>query len=288
MQTDNELGVVIKNVVALRAEPNTESEQVSQALLGQPVWVEKRVEDYLYVRSWDGYHGLIANHAVRMLDETRPYASVGPVAVISDLFVDMLEAPLEGAPIVTKATMGMILEVAHRDGEWVELKLPDSRSAFIRSMQAQLTDANALEPDSLPDYEQLIKLGKRLIGVPYLWGGTSPFGIDCSGFVQLLHHMFRVHLLRDAHMQADDARCVPVEKRDLRAGDLVFFGRGKDPDLTKITHVGLAMSNKQFIHSCGSSGVIISEFDEPYYHEIYWGARRMRSATLDGMLWSED
>ena len=81
-------------------------------------------------------------------------------------------------------------------------------------------------------------------------------------------------MLRDAHMQEADERCVPIEKSELRAGDLILFGK------EHITHIAMAISNDEFIHSCGSHGVIITPLDEPKYVDIYRCARRMRLDTL--------
>jgi cell wall-associated NlpC family hydrolase len=278
------LGVVTKNVVPIRAEPdsNWRIEQTTQALIGQPVVIEAGQGDWFFVQTWDTYRGWIPAHAVRVLqDQTAPYASSGPVAVMRELFVEVLDEPNDRAALITKATISAELELATVHGEWAEVVLPDGRDAFLRANEARLIDKDVALTIPLPEPRKLVETAARFIGTPYLWGGCSPFGIDCSGFVQLIYRIHNVTLLRDAGIQASDERGEPVEKKDVRAGDLVFFGKGKDPDIDAITHVGLAISNREFIHSAGHSGVIITPFAEPRYTETYWGARRMRLATLD-------
>lgn len=277
-----QLGVVTKNVVPLRTEPDGSTEQVTQALLGQPVVAEGGQGQWLFVQTWDTYRGWIPMHAVRILEgQSSGYASTGPVAVIRELIVDVMEEPRERAGIITKATISAELEVVEAKGQWVELRLPGGRAGFVRSSQAKLVDRDLAQTIWLPQPSRLVETAVRLVGVPYLWGGTSPFGIDCSGFVQLIHRIHNVTLLRDANIQAGDPRGERVEKHNLRTGDLVFFGKGRDPDLKAITHVGMALDSDRFIHSCGPSGVVITPFTEPRYVETYWGARRMRLATLD-------
>lgn len=279
-----ELGVVTKGVVPVRAEPDSswKIEQVTQALIGQPVIAEGGQGDWRFVQCWDTYRGWIPNHSVRVLEKgSGPYASAGPVAIIRELWVDVLDEPTDRAGILLKATISAELEVARAEGDWVELRLPDDRSGFIRRHEARLVDRDVAQTIWLPDPAKLVETAVRLIGVPYLWGGTSPFGIDCSGFVQLIYRIRGVTLLRDAGIQASDERAAPVEKENIRTGDLVFFGKGKDPDYSCITHVGMALDNERFIHSASHSGVMTSPFADPYYSSVYWGARRMRLATLD-------
>lgn len=280
------LGVVVRNVVPLRAESKPSSEQVTQALIGQPVVAEGGQRDWLFVQTWDTYRGWIHESAVRFVDDpSRPYASAGAVAIVRELFADVLEAASERARIITKATISAEIEVARADGDWVELRLPDERAGFMRRHEARLVDRDLAQTIWLPEPAKLVETALRLIGVPYLWGGTSPFGIDCSGFVQLVYRVHGVTLLRDAGIQAGDPRGERVGRSELRAGDLVFFTRKGDsridPDTSGVTHVGMMIDGAEFVHSAGSTGVTVTALEDPDYSDRLWGARRMRIETLD-------
>ncbi len=98
----------------------------------------------------------------------------------------------------------------------------------------------------------------RMIGVPYLWGGTSGNGIDCSGFARLLHRWVGVDIPRDADMQHDAAK--PVEP-PYEIGDLFFFGEGDSE--RNITHVGMSLGGWRMIHSSrGNNGVYVDDLQE--------------------------
>jgi cell wall-associated NlpC family hydrolase len=115
-----------------------------------------------------------------------------------------------------------------------------------------------------------VALAKRFIGLPYTWGGTSPLGLDCSGFVQLVYKMSGIPILRDAGIQMDKSGLVAVPAGEERAGDLVFFGsRG-------IGHVGLMIDAEYFINATTheTPTVRIDRLKDDYWQRIYRGARR--------------
>ena len=117
--------------------------------------------------------------------------------------------------------------------------------------------------------DQLIATAKKYIGVPYLWGGTTPSGFDCSGFLQYVFRQNGLSLLRTSKQQYTMG--VYVAKNQLQKGDLVFFQTGSNG----ISHVGMYIGNDQFIHASSSNGVTISNLSSSYWVRTYYGARRV-------------
>ena len=112
-------------------------------------------------------------------------------------------------------------------------------------------------------------MSKRFIGLPYLWGGTSPLGFDCSGFVQLIYKMGGIPILRDADIQFEGSGLVPVPAGDERAGDLVFFEKN-------IGHVGMMINAEEFINATVHEKPVVQipRLKDAYWQGIYQGARR--------------
>lgn len=109
----------------------------------------------------------------------------------------------------------------------------------------------------------------RYLGVPYVWGGTSFGGVDCSGFVWAVFAKNGIYLPRTADAQYEEGR--HVSTRDLRAGDLVFF----QTYALGASHVGIYLGNGKFVHASSSNGVRVDQLAEDYYSSRYLGARRL-------------
>lgn len=126
-----------------------------------------------------------------------------------------------------------------------------------------ITDAEAATT------HELTSTAKQYIGIPYVWGGTSIYGFDCSGFTQRVFSDLGYQLNRTT--KAQFAQGTTVTKKNLEVGDLVFFntsGRG-------ISHVGIYKGNNQFIHASTSQGVTVSSLSERYWKSRYIGAKRV-------------
>jgi cell wall-associated NlpC family hydrolase len=154
----------------------------------------------------------------------------------------------------------------HHDG-WLQVRLPGKTVAWIQSSDV-LADP---QPLSIPDS---IELAKRFLGLPYLWGGTSSFGFDCSGFTQMLLRARGFNMPRDADQQAAWAGLVAVERTDLQAGDLLFFGSSA----RNITHTGMYIGDGQFIHDTtnGHPVIQISRLDDQPWTRLLVASRRTK------------
>ena len=153
------------------------------------------------------------------------------------------------------------------DSGWFKVRLPDDHSAWIQAGDVDLA------PRRL-SIEESIALGRRFLGLTYLWGGRSSFGYDCSGFTQMLVRSRGIVMPRDADLQASWSGAVPVGRRKLRAGDLLFFGSTP----YHITHTGIYIGHGRFIHDTthGHPGVQINRLGERPWKQLLVGCRRVK------------
>ncbi len=270
-------GVVVASIENMYSGPSDETDVVSQALLGQTVGVLEAWGDFVRVRTPDAYEGWLPARSV--LPYAAPaaprYARQGRVVEVTSLVanvyrdVDVTTArPLRVSPLATR------LEV-RADGpteRWLALRLPDGTTGWIQRGDVKPVDPAAASKRGTP--EEIVATARRFLGVPYLWGGMSAHGLDCSGFVGQVYRAAGVVLPRDADLQFEDPTAAPVERDALQPGDLVFFGR----DAKHVSHVGLSLGGARFLNATTWQVPVVREdtLDDPHWSSIYQGARRPR------------
>lgn len=138
------------------------------------------------------------------------------------------------------------------------------------SVSALKKSNNYIAGNTSSKADKIVTTAKKYIGVPYVWGGESPKGFDCSGYVQYVFKMHGISLNRTTETQYKHGSY--VSKSNLKPGDLVFF---QNTYRAGISHVGIYIGNGQFIHASSSKGVTISNLSSSYYTSHYYGARRI-------------
>lgn len=138
------------------------------------------------------------------------------------------------------------------------------------SVNALKSSSNYIPTQPIANADKIIATAKKYIGVPYVWGGESPSGFDCSGFVQYVFKQHGISLNRTCETQYKHGTY--VSKSNLKPGDLVFF---QNTYKAGISHIGIYIGNGQFIHASSSKGVVISNLSSSYYVSHYYGARRI-------------
>jgi cell wall-associated NlpC family hydrolase len=268
-------GVVINPAENMHSRSNAMSDVVSQAILGTNVKVLKTErnsdgEDWYYVETPDTYKGWVIGPSLRFLKpRDKPYASQGKIFEVTALLANIYREPdVTKRKPVKVAPISSVLEVIREaDDRWVEITLPCGTKAWIQKGDGVFHEGPMVWPRRSP--EEMVAQAKRFLGLPYLWGGTSPLGLDCSGYVQLIYKMSGFQLLRDSHLQFAQSDIIPVPAGEEMTGDLVFFTK-------KIGHVGMMINREEFINATVHEKPVvqISRLKDAYWQKIYQGARR--------------
>src|SRR2546423_7770772 len=162
----------------------------------------------------------------------------------------ILEQPRADAEEVSDVVMGDLVRKTGEDGEWFKISLPDDRTGFLLKKSA--ADYNAWKQSQRATSGSIERTARMFLGRPYLWGGNSPKGLDCSGFTKLVFFLNGIELNRNASEQARQGTPIKLDQElsGVRKGDLLFFGgRGRRRGPEWITHVAIYLGEKLFIQS---------------------------------------
>jgi hypothetical protein len=266
--------VVILPVANMYSKPSEDADVVSQAIFGSNVGIVEEQGDWVKARTPDNYLGWMPLASLRRLEAgDKPYASSEPVAQVESLFANLYREPdvTKHAPLLTVPFEARLELAGHpaanSEERWLEVRLPDNRRAWVQHGDV------TFGPKPLT-IKETIELGERFLGITYLWGGTSSFGFDCSGFTQMLVRRRGVTMPRDADLQAAWEGLMTVKRNKLKPGDLLFFGSSPD----KITHTGMYIGHGKFIHDTTHShpGVQISRLKDAHWTKLLVACRRLK------------
>ena len=265
--------VVTAGIENLYARPDETGPVESQAILGERVVVLEQTAGFAKVRTADGNRAWIPERSLRRGDLPKP----DRVARVTSNFAHVYTTPsfTRQKPLLT-APVGarmIFLERDEKDGfEWVRVALPDGRVGHVAGPDVVLSPLEEIPPLRSPS--SWIALGKRFLGAPYTWGGTTPLGFDCSGLVQRIFSEHGVTLKRNSFEQAfQDPQLVPIAFEKLEPGDLLFFGT---PD--RIDHEAIWLGDGTVLQSTRHNvpGVQITPFDSPFLKPLFRYARRLK------------
>ncbi len=268
--------VVLKPVANMYAEPDDATEVVSQAIYGTNIAVVESRSGWLHVRTPDDYTGWMPGADLRGLSaRERPYADPsvyrGHVAWVESLFANIYQEPnvTKRRPLIT-VPFETHLEVISEPEEhprWIQIRMADDRTGWLQRGDI------SFDSQPLP-VAATIELSRRFLGLPYTWGGTSSFGYDCSGFMQMLCRRRGAAIPRDADVQAAWQGVVPVKREELQPGDLLFFGSAPD----HITHTGMYIGEGKFINATTwiRPVVQICDLSDPHWTRLLVACRRLK------------
>ena len=255
-EVDRISGIVRVSVAPMRREPRHAAEMVDQVVMGTAVSVLKQERNWSFIRTPYRYLGWIESSMVS--PRSSSWAQPSSLALFTDPVGTVWATP-DQEEAVSDIVLGCAVKTGENKGEWRAVELPDGRRGFLRTSTLNSVDA------SLPGITRgsIVALASRLKGIPYLWGGNSTKGFDCSGFTQTVFRMASLQLPRDADQQSVIGKKVEpgTEFENVRPGDLIFFGK------ERATHVGISLGGGRFIHASVDVHVSSLKKTDPDYDE---------------------
>ncbi|GMU95818.1 NlpC/P60 family protein [Ignavibacterium album] len=267
---DKIYGVINLSVSNVRTNPDHPAELSTQSLLGTPIKVLKKGQwGFFLVQTPDNYISWLDDDGFQMMNETEWNEWKQSQKIIyTNEFGWAYEKADKSSQHISDLVAGNLLKILNEEKDFYFVEFPDKRTAYVLKSESEKFDQwySSLNPSG----ESILSTAYRFMGVPYLWGGTSSKGMDCSGFTKTVYFLNGIILPRDASQQVHTGELVDTKNgwENLQAGDLLFFGSKADGERKeRITHVAIYIGDGDFIHAAGR--VRINSFNKakPYYSE---------------------
>ncbi len=280
-------GIVCMSTASFNCGGSFSAESGTQALMGMPVRIlEENNDDWYRCINMEGYTAWVITRSVKAMteEEYKAYLAKPKVFVKTKYSTLYSEKNVNSLP-VSDLVWGCILIDEGKSGTWRKVSVADGRTGYVPA--SDVVDLKAWIDSAVPTEKNIVETAKQFCGFPYVWGGTSIKGVDCSGLSKSAYFLNGYVLRRDASQQCKTGDSVDVHRfvegdytkealSNLRPGDLVFFGRkAENGRRERVTHVAIYMGDGMIIHS---SNIVRINSLIPGEKDYYAGSRRMLKA----------
>ena len=247
------------SVASLRTAGRHSAEMATQGIMGMPLQVLDRDDDWYRVRMPDDYIAYVPGNSLIRIDNARFEEWKKAKRYIVTVYQTRLVSEPKGDATVSDLVMGNILEYKGEQGKWVRLATPDGREGY-----AEKSEVEELAKWAKQDFNaaQIEATAHRMMGSGYLWGGTSTKLTDCSGLAKVSYFSNAIILQRDASQQALTGEIIKADEwQQAQTGDLLFFGTQSG----RVTHVAIYMRDGKYIHCSGQVKINSVDPADPDY-----------------------
>jgi cell wall-associated NlpC family hydrolase len=255
-------------VVDVHKTSSNKSEKVTQALYGETVSIMEELGEWAKIslpQQYD-YSGWVEKKHLKNTVLTNSAQS----KIITSAKAAIYKLPSSESDVIKLLPLGTVVNSGESDSnkEFTSVSLLDGSTGFVTANQVK----DFKYETKVAKADAIIDTAKQLVGVPYLWGGMTNHGVDCSGFTHTVFKVNGIKLHRDADQQyASDG--ISVDIKNLAPGDLLFFSTYKPGP----SHEGIYVGEGKFIHSSSSQGVGYSSLTDSFYRKKFIGAKRVLS-----------
>ena len=262
-----EYGICLQSVVPVRAEPSHRSEMVTQVLFGELYRVEAIENSWCrIVPAYDNYDGWIDLLQTNIIDEQEYMRLAGAETTVAIDLVQLLS--LDSGKSMKPVVIGSSLPAFSNQ----RICIGEDIYCYEGTVsESPLNSLSTIPQNILMTRQQLMEDAMLYINAPYLWGGRSPFGIDCSGFVQMVYKLQGLKLLRDASQQATQGEVISL-LAEAAPGDLAFF----DDAEGNINHVGMITDRQRIIHCSGQVRIDALDHEGIYNEKLQRYTHKLR------------
>lgn len=270
--TELKIGIGVVNNsggLNLRAKPTTDAEIISTAYYGDSVVIIRDTGDGWYLVDFNLDIGYMAKDYITFKYAENVELGLGEA---NTAVVNVRSGASADSAMVAQMKEGQTAEIIGFNNTFYKVVF-NGCTGYVRSDLLILTEVPYSNAASAYRSigQQMVDYAYNFLGVPYVWGGTSPSGFDCSGYTQYVCRQFGYTINRVAASQLDNGYSVSMSQ--LQPGDLVFFANTYASN-EAATHVGFYVGNGNFIHAA-SGGVKVTALSDSYYASRYVGARRI-------------
>jgi cell wall-associated NlpC family hydrolase len=279
----NKMFAIARNsVINIRSAPKHSAELGTQGLLGMSLKILDKQGDFYRIQTPDSYISWVDKGGIERMNKKEFDAWNSAKKVIFTKNIGYVFATKNSnSDIISDITLGGLLKYVSEDATFYEVQYPDKRIGFLKKSESFMYK-NWLQKLQTSK-ENIETVAKSMNGFPYLWGGTSSKGIDCSGFTKMVYLMNGFVIPRDASQQINAGKTVDInlDFTTLEKGDLLFFGREATTEKKqRVVHVGIWLGNDkmEFIHTSGNVHISSMNKNELNYDKMnknrYLGSKR--------------